>query len=388
MALSNDSPLNAVIVRLSGEIPIKSEAVRSIWERKLYLRIANRVKDNGVVEKRWGYIFIRTQKPLNLITLLKPIFGISALIPARICESDLETIKDAALSVAKHYYSSLVRKGLTPKSFAIISRKVVSKEFGTTEIRYDVGRYIKEKLRLSVNLENPDIPIHIEVREKEAFIYTSIYRTAGGLPIGVQSRVIVLTRLDLESIASLWLLMKRGCPITSIHFDLCGDTNLIKKLNMLVSQIFNKSCEGMCKLRIISIKAQLEKVMSIVPQEYAWYILLKYMVHLAEEITNEEKARGIAIGLRSSLNTDTLRLLKWLKTDTITLHYPVLNYDDRELSGLINKIGSLLDIDTLQLNEECAIIRELKANRASVNVELLNHYWRIFMREISLPHLS
>jgi len=379
--LSSTLPLNSVIIRISGEIPIKSEAVRYIWEKKLYHRVVNKVRELGDVERRRGYIFIRTNKPYDVINLLKPVFGISSLIPARVCESDLEEIKESALLIAKHYYSLMIREGIKPQSFAIISKKVVSSDFGTTEIRYDVGRYVKENLGLGVNLDNPDIPIYIEVRGSEAFIYTEIYHTAGGLPVGVQERVILLTGFDRESIAALWLLMKRGCPITAVHFAICDDQS-VAKLSDSLNDIFIKSCEDMCRLRIIPIKTELNKIISSVPKKYSWYILLKYMVNLSENIAREEKAKGIAIGLRGILDEKMLSLLQWLKTEKTTIHYPVLNYTDKELIAILDKIKKLLNVDILEFSAECSIISELKNNRAPVDVCLLNKYWELIINEI------
>lgn len=372
--LSDISPLNSVIVRFSGEIPIKSESVRYLWERTIYRRVRRRIRDVGEIERRRGYIFIRTNKPYDVINLLKPVFGINSLIPARRCRGDLEEIKEAALLVAKHYYKIMIRRGIEPRSFAIVSRKVIGRDFGTTEVRYDVGKYVKETLGLNVNLDNPDIPIYIEVRGNEAFTYAEVYRAAGGLPIGVQERIVMLAKPDYESITTIWLLMKRGCPVTAVHFTMCDDQS-VDKLSEILNDIFNKSCENMCRLQIISLKDELKEIMSIVPKEYSWYILLKYMVNIAEDIAREEKAKGIAIGLRGILDKEMLSLVGWLKSVRITLHYPVLNYTDKELMSILDKIKKLLDVDVSGLSVECPVLRELKKTRATINIPVLNRYW-------------
>ncbi len=377
----NENPYNAVIVRILGEIPIKSEAVRSIWERKIYHRIIHRVKDLGGVERRRGYFFIKTNYPFRVIDALKSLFGISSLIPAIMCSGELDEIKQSAAMLANYQRDLLLERGIKPESFAIISKKVISKEFGTTEIRYDVGQFVKDSLGLEVNLDNPDIPIYIEVRHKEAFIYSQIIRVAGGLPVGVQDRIIMLTTLDLESIVSIWLLMKRGCPITVLYFITYEDKELVDKFKDILMKIFEKSCEGLCRVFMIPIHDKIRQLRSNVPKDYLWLIALKFMVTLAEKALNTEKARGIAIGIRGTIDAEMEKLLRLLKSDKTTLHYPVLTYTDSEIKNILNKIEKLLDIDIPELKKDYSIIYRVRRTARKINPERFMKYWDALSRQ-------
>ncbi|RLE75173.1 MAG: hypothetical protein DRZ80_03305, partial [Thermoprotei archaeon] len=146
------SPLNTVIVRLSGEIPIKSEPVRSHWEKILYKRVKSRVFDLGNVIRERGRIYVYTDQPYEVIKRLQTLFGVSSFSPAAKCDAELEQIKIMAVKVAQYHIRKLMEKGINARTFAIVSKKVLTDKFGTTEIRYDVGAFVKNELGLEVNL--------------------------------------------------------------------------------------------------------------------------------------------------------------------------------------------------------------------------------------------
>ncbi len=41
----------------------------------------------------------------------------------------------------------------------------------------------------------------------------------GGLPLGSQGKMLVLISGGIDSPVAAWMMMKRGCPVTLLHFD-------------------------------------------------------------------------------------------------------------------------------------------------------------------------
>jgi thiamine biosynthesis protein ThiI len=102
---------------------------------------------------------------------------------------------------------------LTPKkSFAVRARRAGEHDFTSMDIQRIVGAEIKKKTGAKVDLKNPDVCIYIEAREKKSFIYTSIIRGFGGLPVGSQERVLSIMN-DEKSILSTWYALRRGCDV-------------------------------------------------------------------------------------------------------------------------------------------------------------------------------
>jgi len=105
-----------------------------------------------------------------------------------------------------------------------------------------VGEYIFEKtdLSLKVKLVNPDINCFIEIVEGNALIYLDKISALGGLPAGVNGKVVSMISSGFDSPVASWQLMKRGAEVIYIHFHSFPRTsrasidnvkNIIKILN-------------------------------------------------------------------------------------------------------------------------------------------------------------
>ena len=75
------------------------------------------------------------------------------------------------------------------------------------------------------DLDEPDVEISVEVRERVAYLFSASLAGPGGMPLGTQGRVLC----DLPSergIASAWLMMKRGCSVLLM----CDDDKVVAPL--------------------------------------------------------------------------------------------------------------------------------------------------------------
>jgi thiamine biosynthesis protein ThiI len=68
-------------------------------------------------------------------------------------------------------------------------------------------------MEIKVSLDDPDVELFVEVREKEAFLYSSVLPGPGGMPKGTQGRLLSIVE-SLRGVAATWLMMKRGCNVT------------------------------------------------------------------------------------------------------------------------------------------------------------------------------
>lgn len=367
------SPLNTVIVRLSGEIPIKSEPVRSHWEKILYKRVKSRVFDLGNVIRERGRIYVYTDQPYEVIKRLQTLFGVSSFSPAAKCDAELERIKIMAVKVAQYYIRKLMEKGINARTFAIVSKKVLTDKFGTTEIRYDVGAFVKNELGLEVNLDYPDIPINIEVRRGEAYIYVETLKGAGGLPIGVQDRILVLLKGDKDSVTSMWLMLKRGCPVTAVHYALCPDAPYLVELKDIVNNILREWGEGYGRFYIIPLYDLVNTVCEKVPTEAQWLVLRKLMIIIANVLAERENAKGIALGDRELLDTNLFVKVKTMWQRDLVIHFPVLNMSDREVNEIMSTIECRIQ-KRIRLETDCDIIKKMKREAKIINPNLIEKY--------------
>ncbi len=201
-----------------GEIGLKSQRVRRRFERILIERIERAFADRDldcVIERSRGRLFLYTDTDAaeRARWLLERTFGLVSFSPAEETGSKMETIIDRAVSRASDQLEPAT-------SFAIRARRHGTHPYTSMELAGAVGYAVLEangEMGLTVDLDEPDWELSIEVRDQRAFIFTDKFAAPGGLPIGSQGKVVVVVEREIALLAA-WLMMKRGCRVYPICF--------------------------------------------------------------------------------------------------------------------------------------------------------------------------
>lgn len=190
-----------------GEIALKSNATRRRFEEKLLRNIRHALQKHGIQHKlqhEWGRIYLCPNDIAEATQVLQTIFGIVSFSHATKYEID-----DLALlsqRVAEYCEKLLNDK----KSFAVRATRTGTHSFTSQDVAIKTGDAIRKTTGASVNLDDPDMEVFIEVRENTAFVFTEKINGPGGLPLGTQGRLAIIIE-NPYSILAAWLLMKRGC---------------------------------------------------------------------------------------------------------------------------------------------------------------------------------
>ncbi len=207
-----------------GEIGLKSESVRRRFEQQLIRDIRTRHSLAGVqciITQVRGRLFIDSDDWRKSCELLSRTFGIVSFSPATPVSSDLDTLRRSVVEFAQ----PLMFNGA---SFAIRSRRSGNHPYTSQSLAGVLGEAVLRSygdLGAKVDLDDPDVEISVEVREKMAYLFSSALSGPGGMPLGTQGRVLC----DVPSetgMASTWLIMKRGCSVLLM----CDDEDLVSPL--------------------------------------------------------------------------------------------------------------------------------------------------------------
>ena len=196
-----------MILARYGEIALKG-GNRVVFENKLVENIKKCLEQNNIkadVRKVLGRLLIDADK--NAIQYLQNVFGIVSLSDSVVVELDFQKIKDKAVEVIKEKNA---------KTFRISARRIEKNLIPSQEMNIELGAYVIEKLGLKVNLKNADVDLQIEIIDK-AYIFTDVVQAVGGLPYGIEGRVIALIE-DKAGLQAAFLAMKRGCDIIPVAF--------------------------------------------------------------------------------------------------------------------------------------------------------------------------
>ena len=344
---------DTTIVRY-GEIFLKSEPVKREFERKLIKNIKLKLNNSNlnsnveIIRKRHR-IYIKSDRPEIIAKEVANIFGVTSTSPAIETIAEIPEIEKIAVNLAK----STIRDGET---FAVRAHRTGKHTFGSKDIEIELGRQILDGINASVDLENPDKTIFIEVRDDLGFVFDKKIKGVGGLPYGTQGRVIALISTGIDSPVATWLMMKRGCEIVGVHFgDEDADiTKIIKKLE--------EYSVYPIKLLVIPYDEILSKI-SAKSGKYTCVICKRTMCRIAKRISEVENAHGIVTG--DNLGQVASQTLKNLEVTSVVspIYRPLICMDKEETIKLAKKIGTY-DIST---GKSCPFVPSKPATRAKLD---------------------
>ncbi len=197
-----------------GEIGLKSPSVRRRFEQQLAADIRTRhalAKVPCVISQTRGRVFVDSDDWRATCEILSRTFGVVSFSPVEKASSELSALTQSVLKFSE----PLMFKDST---FAIRTRRSGNHPYTSQTLAAHLGKAVLEHFagkEIAVSLDDPDIEVSVEVRDKEAYLFSSVLPGPGGMPLGTQGKV--LSVLDSElGIASTWLMMKRGCSVLAM----------------------------------------------------------------------------------------------------------------------------------------------------------------------------
>ena len=203
-----------VILLRYGEISLKSNYVRKLFESILIRNIKKALlRENIPHELRItrGRIYLITSEISKSIAVLPQIFGIVSFSPAVTTTSNIQDMS----TIAHQLMENVLTKDI---SFAIRATRVGKHPFSSQDVAVTIGNHLVAATHASVDLNNPDIELFIEIREENAYLFTQKIKGVGGLPLGTQGNILALVENPFSLLAA-WYLMRRGCRAVIVTMD-------------------------------------------------------------------------------------------------------------------------------------------------------------------------
>lgn len=324
------------------------------------------------IEKTRDRIYIKLNGEENIadITqLLKMVFGIQSFSIAMKIESELSSIKQAALAAIEDV-------GYRGKTFKV-SVKRVFKQFplDTNELNYAIGSHVLTNTEdLKVDVRNPDINVRVEVREEATYITCKDIYGAGGLPVGTSGKAMLMLSGGIDSPVAGYLAMKRGLHIEAVHFFSPPYTNERSKQKVIDLSRKLAQYGGNIRLYIVPFTDIQQTIQGQVPENYTLISTRRMMLKITDEIRNRNN--GLAIATGESLGqvaSQTLESMFAINQVTSTpIIRPLVSMDKTEIIEISRKINTH-DISILPY-EDCCTIFTPSAPKTKPKVEKVEHY--------------
>jgi tRNA uracil 4-sulfurtransferase len=224
----------------------------------------------------------------------------------------------------------------TCNSFRVSVRRA-DKRYPMTspQVEREVGGRIKEARGWRVNLDEPELEIHVELLTNEAFYFFGKERGPGGLPTGTAGRVVCLLSGGIDSPVAAYRMMKRGCSVSFVHFHSYpilsrASQEKARELAALLTRYQQRS-----RLHLVAFGDIQQQVVLAVPGPMRVVIYRRLMLRIAERIARARHAQALVTGdVVGQVASQTLENLAVVgAATTLPLFRPLIGMDKDEITA-------------------------------------------------------
>ena len=335
--------MNEIILLKLGELVLKGLNRRS-FEDKLIGNARRRLKPYGEfrVYTKQSTLYVEPKDDScdldGAWEAMKRLFGVVGLSRARACAKD----KDALLETAKTYLDDKLRAA---KTFKVESKRA-DKSFPMTSIQLSqwVGGELDERYPdLQVDVHNPELTIHFEIRDQYAFVHAGPVPGAGGMPVGTNGRAALLLSGGIDSPVAGYMISKRGLELVGIHFFSYPYTSERAKEKVLeLGRRLTAYCGRMPVLVVPFTKIQ-EEIRDKCHEELFTLIMRRFMMRIAERLALDYECGGLVTG--ESLGQVASQTMPAMAVTnevcrTLPVFRPCIGMDKEEIVQIARKIDT------------------------------------------------
>ena len=268
---------------------------------------------------------------------IKKVFGIVGVSLAMPCEKD----KDAILNTAKAFLDDKLRAAKTFK----VETKRADKTFPMNSIQ--LSQYVGGELHeaydnLEVDVHNPELTVHVEVRDYAAYVHADAEPGAGGLPVGINGRAVSLLSGGIDSPVSSYMIAKRGVALDMVHFFSYPYTSPEAKEKVIeLARLLTPYC-GRLTLHIVPFTAIQEELRRSCPEELFTVVMRRFMMRIAQEVAKRCGAKALVTG--ECLGQVASQTMEAMACTGAVVDLPILRpcigMDKEEIVQISRKIGT------------------------------------------------
>ena len=375
--------MNEMILLKLGEMVLKGLNRRS-FEDKLQANIYRRLNHLGQfrVYTRQSATYVEPMTEEcdmdGAWEALTKVFGVVGLSRARACDKD----KDAILTAAQEYLGDRLSAAKTFK----VETKRADKTFPMTSIQLSqyVGGELDERYpNLKVDVHNPELTVHVEIRDYAAFVHADPEPGAGGLPVGINGRAVSLLSGGIDSPVASWMIAKRGVSLEMVHFFSYPYTsNEAKEKVLELARLLTPWC-GKLTVHVVPFTAIQEELRRSCPQELFTVIMRRFMMRISERVAQLCGAKALVTGeCLGQVASQTIEAMTVTGAVTsLPILRPVVGMDKEDIVKISRKIGTY-DTSILPYEDCCTVftprhprlrptLEELEAAERDLEIEAM-----------------
>jgi thiamine biosynthesis protein ThiI len=262
------------------------------------------------------------------------VFGVGNFAKAGRAPLDVEAIAAAILQDLGYRQARTFR----------VSARRADKRFPLTspQIEREVGGRIKQARGWTVDLDEPELTIHVEALTHDAFYFFGKERGAGGLPSGTSGRVVCLLSGGIDSPVAAWRMMRRGCRVLFVHFHSYpilsrASQEKARELARLLTEYQYDS-----RLFLVPFGEIQQRVVLAVAPPLRVVIYRRLMMRIAEAIARRHRGQALVTGeVVGQVASQTVENLTSIDSvTTMPVLRPLIGMDKDEITAEAQRLGT------------------------------------------------
>ena len=355
-----------------AEIAIKGKN-RHLFEDALVSQINHALKEvegEYKVRKEQGRIYVEALSEYDfdeVVEALRHVFGIVGICPVVILED--EGFDALAKEVVEYIDKVYPEKNQTFKVDARRARK--NYPMNSMEINAELGGRILDAFpQMSVDVHNPDIMIHVEIRN-QINLYSTEIPGPGGMPVGTNGKAMLLLSGGIDSPVAGYMISKRGVKLDATYFHAPPYTSERAKQKVVDLAKLVAKYAGPIDLHVVNFTDIQLYIYEQCPHEELTIIMRRYMMKIAEHFANEKKCLGLitgeSIGQVASQTMQSLAATN--EVCTLPVYRPLIGMDKQEIIEISEKIDTYET--SIQPFEDCCTIFVAKHPVTKPNLNII-----------------
>ena len=334
--------MNDIILLKLGEIVLKG-LNRKSFEQKLMSNVRRRLEPVGRfrVYCLQSTVYVEAEEDGAdmdaAFEALKKVFGVIKLSRAAACEKDKDAIANLAIAYLREDMERV-------RSFKVESKRS-DKSFPMTSIQLSqyVGGLLAEAYpNVQVDVHEPELTVHLEVRDLAAYVHATPVPGAGGMPVGSNGVAVTLLSGGIDSPVSTYMIAKRGVRLIPVHFFSFPYTSQQAKDKVVdLGRQLTEYC-GRMTLEVVPFTHIQEEIRDKCPEEYFTLIMRRFMMRIAKRIADANGAKAVVTG--ENLGQVASQTMEAMASTQAVIDMPVLQpligMDKEEIVTLARKIGT------------------------------------------------
>ena len=352
-----------------GEIVLKG-ANRRFFEDTLLKTLRFRGKHFGKFDIRSSQSTIIIE-PLTedsdidgMFETTSKVFGIVGISRCAVCEKDMDAISQMVRSYIPQFLDGR-------KTFKVEAKRS-DKRFplNSPQISAEIGGVILGLMpKIKVDVRQPEITVHVEIREHAAYIHAGQFKGAGGMPVGTNGKAMLLLSGGIDSPVAGHMIAKRGVQLEAVHFESFPYTSERAREKVLELARIVAQYAGSLNVHVVSLTHIQEELVKNCEEDYFTLILRRYMMAIADKLAHKTGCGGLITG--ESLGQVASQTMQALGvTDpvaTLPVFRPCIGMDKEEIIQIARRIGTFET--SIQPYEDCCTVFTPKHPRTRPELE-------------------